>query len=83
MVANEITEHKATPEYQEQARKSGTEKNKSGLTEMELSMKEERKRAARMRYGHHPFFKGGDMGFGAPPHPLNFAIWRVHVPPGT
>ena len=54
MLANEITEHKATPEYQEQARKSGTEKNRSGLNEMERSIKEERNRAARIRYGRHP-----------------------------
>ena len=72
MVANEITEHKATPEYQEQARKSGTEKNRSGLNEMERSRKEERKRAARIRYGRHPphpkILKLGG-GYTSPPHP--------------
>ena len=50
MLANSIQEHKATPEYQEHARKSGTQKNTSGLTEMELKQKEEKKRAARLRY---------------------------------
>ena len=54
MVANSIQEHKATPAYQEHARKSGTQKNKSGLTEIELSMKEEKKRAARLKHGRQP-----------------------------
>ena len=52
MLANSIQEHKETPEYQEQKRKSGTQKNKSGLTEIELSAKKELKNAARLKYGH-------------------------------
>merc|ERR1712079_542199 len=53
-VANSIQEHKATPTYQEHARKSGTLKNKSGLTETELEEKSEKKRAARLKYGRQP-----------------------------
>ena len=48
-VDNSIQEHKATPTYQEHARKSGTQKDKSGLNEIERSMKEEKKRAARLK----------------------------------
>ena len=59
MVANSIQEHKATPTYQEHARKSGTLKNKSGLTETELKEKAETKRAARLRYGHQPSTASG------------------------
>ena len=59
MVANSIQDHKATPTYQEHARKSGTQKNKSGLTEIELSMKEEKKRAARLKYGRQPSTASG------------------------
>ena len=59
MLANSIQEHKATPTYQEHARKSGTQKNKSGLTEIELSMKEEKKRAARLKYGRQPSTASG------------------------
>ena len=54
MLANSIQEHKATSEYQEHARKSGTQKNTSGLTEIELKQKEEKKHAARLKYGRHP-----------------------------
>ena len=54
MLANSIQEHKATPEYQEHARKSGTQKNTSGLTEIELKQKEEKKHAARLKHGRHP-----------------------------
>ena len=50
-LANSIQEHKATPTYQEHARKSGTQKGKSGLNGMELSLKEEKKRAARLKHG--------------------------------
>ena len=50
-LANLTQEHKATDTYQEHARKSGTQKNKSGLNEMELRLKEEKKRAARLKYG--------------------------------
>ena len=53
-VATSIQEHKATPTYQEHARKSGTQKNKSGLTEIELSAKKEKMRAARLKYGSQP-----------------------------
>ena len=48
-VATSIQEHKKTPTYQEHARKSGTLKNKSGLTETELEEKAEKKRAARLK----------------------------------
>ena len=54
MLANSIQEHKATPTYQEHARKSGTQKNKSGLTEAELKLKEDKKRDARQKYGRQP-----------------------------
>ena len=53
MLANSIQEHKATSEYQEHARKSGTQKNTSGLTEIELKQKEEKRHAARLKYGRH------------------------------
>jgi hypothetical protein len=59
MLANLIQEHKATPTYQEHARKSGTQKNKSGLNETELRMKEEKKRAARLKYGRQPSTASG------------------------
>ena len=58
-VATSIQEHKKTPTYQEHARKSGTLKNKSGLTETELKEKAEKKRAARLRYGHQPSTASG------------------------
>ena len=58
-VANSIQEHKATPTYQEHARKSGTLKNKSGLTETELKEKAEKKRAARLKYGRQPSTASG------------------------
>ena len=58
-VANSIQEHKATPTYQEHARKSGTLKNKSGLTETELEEKAEKKRAARLKYGRQPSTASG------------------------
>ena len=59
MLANVIQEHKATPTYQEHARKSGTQKNKSGLTETELKEKAEKKRAARLKYGRQPSTASG------------------------
>ena len=59
MLANSIQEHKATPTYREHARKSGTQKNKSGLTEEELNMKKEKKRAARLKYGRQPSTASG------------------------
>ena len=49
-LANSTQEHKATATYQEHARKSGTQKNKSGLTEDELREKAEKKREARLKY---------------------------------
>ena len=72
MLANSIQEHKATRTYQEQARKSGTQKNKSGLTEIELSMKEEKKRAARLKYGRQPSRASGSDTWQAP------AQWQWH-----
>jgi hypothetical protein len=51
MLAKSIQSHKATPGYQEHARKSGTQKNQSGLTATELNVKEEKKRAAHLKYG--------------------------------
>ena len=54
MLANSIQDHKATSVYQEHARKSGTQKNTSGLTEIELKQKEEKKHAARLKHGRHP-----------------------------
>jgi hypothetical protein len=72
MLANSIQEHKATPTYQEHARKSGTQKNKSGLTEIELSMKEEKKRAARLKYGRQPSTASGSDTWQAP------AQWQWH-----
>ena len=50
MLANSTQEHKATHTYQEHARKSGTQKNKSGLTEDELRLKQEKKREACLKY---------------------------------
>ena len=44
-LAETIQSHKATPTYQEHARKSGTQKNQSGLTAEELRAKEEKKRS--------------------------------------
>ena len=72
MLANSIQEHKATPTYQEHARKSGTQKNKSGLTEIELSMKEEKKRAARLKYKRQPSTASGSHTWQAP------AQWQWH-----
>ena len=66
MLANSTQEHKATPTYQEHARKSGTQKNKSGLTEIELSMQEEKKRAARLKYGRQPSTASGSNTWQAP-----------------
>ena len=62
----------ATLTYQEHARKSGTQKNKSGLTEIELSMKEEKKRAARLKYGRQPSTASGSDTWQAP------AQWQWH-----
>ena len=51
VLATSIQDHKATKEYQEHARKSGTQKHKSGLNEAELKVKEDKKRDARQKYG--------------------------------
>ena len=51
VLATSIHDHKATKEYQEHARKSGTQKHKSGLNEAELKVKEDKKRDARQKYG--------------------------------
>ena len=51
MLANSIQSHKATPAYQEHARKSGTQKNQSGLTATELIVKESKQLEAQRKYG--------------------------------
>ena len=51
VLATSIHDHKATKEYQEHARKSGTQKHRSGLNEAELKVKEDKKRDARQKYG--------------------------------
>ena len=66
MLANSIKEHKATPEYQEHARKSGTEKNKSGLTDIELSLRADKKREARRKSGRQPSTASGSDTWQAP-----------------
>ena len=50
-LATTIQSHKATPIYQEHARRSGTQKNQSGLTATELEVKKEKKREAYLKYG--------------------------------
>ena len=54
MLAKSIQEHKATDTYKEHARKSGTQKNQSGLNDIELREKQEKKRVARLKYGPQP-----------------------------
>ena len=51
MLATSIQSHKATPSYQEHTRRSGTQKNQSGLTATELEVKKEKKREACLKYG--------------------------------
>ena len=51
MLANSIQSHKATTVYQEHARKSGTQKNQSGLTATELIVKESKQLEAQRKYG--------------------------------
>jgi hypothetical protein len=51
MLAQSIQSHKATLVYQEHARKSGTQKNQSGLSATELITKEEKKHEAHQKYG--------------------------------
>ena len=65
-LADLIQEHKATDIYIEHARKSGTEKNKSGLTEEERIIKEEKKRVAQQRYGCQPSTSSGSNTWQAP-----------------
>ena len=72
ILANSIQEHKATTTYQEHARRSGAQKNKSGLTERELSMKIEKKRAARLKYERQPSTASGNHKRQAP------AQWECH-----
>ena len=72
MLAKTIQDHKATPTYQEHARKSGTQKNKSGLTERELLLKKEKKRAARWKYAGKPSTASGSNIWHAPAH------WQCH-----
>ena len=73
MLANSIQEHKATPTYQEHARKSGFEKNKSGLTEEELSTKRQKQRAARLKYGPQPWTASGSNTWQTP------GQWQWHA----
>ena len=65
-LANSIQDHKATPAYKEHARKSGTQKNKSGLTQMELSVKEEKKRAAVKKCERQPSRASGSHTWQTP-----------------
>ena len=50
-LATTIQLHKATPSYQEQARRSGTQKNQSGLTATELEVKKDKQREAYLKRG--------------------------------
>jgi len=50
-LATTIQSHKATPTYQEHARRSGTQKNQSGLTATELEVKKDKKREAYLKCG--------------------------------
>ena len=72
MLANSIQEHKATDTYQEHARKSGTQKHMSGLTETELRVEEEKRRAARLKYARQPSRASGCDTLQAP------AQWQRH-----
>ena len=51
MLAKSSQSHKATPVYQEHARKSGTQKYQSGLTATELRKKEEKQHEDQWKYG--------------------------------
>jgi len=53
-IATSIQSYKETPKYMDHARKSGTQKELSGLTAAELEVKEEKKRANRLKYGRRP-----------------------------
>ena len=68
VLATSIHDHKATKEYQEHARKSGSEKNKSGLNEVELKVKEDKKREARQKYGRQPSTPSCSDTWHAPAH---------------
>ena len=50
-LATTIQSHKATPIYQEHARRSGTQKHQSGLSATELEVKKEKKHDAYLKYG--------------------------------
>ena len=52
MLADRTQGHKSTYAYKERARKSGTKKNTSGLTEEEQKLKEDKKHAQRLKYGY-------------------------------
>ena len=54
-LATSIQVHKATPAYQIHARKSGTQKGRSGLTEEELSAKELKKQTAKIKFASKPY----------------------------
>ena len=58
MLAESIQSHKATPVYQEHARKSGFLRKQSGLNAAELRLKEEKKHEAYMRHGHRQWTSG-------------------------
>ena len=72
VLANSNQEHKATPTYQEHARKSGTQKNKSGLIAEESAAKQEKKREARLKYCRQPSTASGSDTWHAP------AQWHWH-----
>ena len=83
MLADSVQEHKATPTYQEHARKSGTQKNKSGLTEIEISIKEEKKHAARRKYGHQPSTASGSDTWQTPAYVTLTPGSRLHSDNGS
>ena len=72
MLAKSIQDHKATLAYQEHARKSGTQKNCSGLNAQELALKEDKKREARQKYGRQPSTASRSDTWQAP------AQWQWH-----
>ena len=77
MVANLIQDQKATPSNPQHARKSGTDKNKSGLTETELHAKQEKKRASRVKYGLQPSTASGSVTWQTPAQSQWYAdTWR-------
>ena len=76
MLANSIQDHKATPAYQEHARKSGTQKNTSGLTEIELKKKEEKRHADRLRYGRQHSTASGSNRWQTMPDNAPWRQWH-------